>query len=92
MQSSLWSVSPPGTKGNWEMTWATWSAVYSICAISTLTALLPEQVLKEDLEKNLQGRWIEVLEKVLGFYQGYQFHQALDEIIGFVRSDKQICG
>ena len=48
--------------------------------------IAPEQVLKEDLEKNLQGRWIEVLEKVLGFYQRYQFHQALDEIIGFVRA------
>ena len=46
----------------------------------------PEQVLQEDLEKNLQGRWIVVLEKVLDFYQGYQFHQALDEIIGFVRA------
>ena len=48
--------------------------------------IAPEQVLQEDLEKNLQGRWIEVLEKVLDFYQGYQFHQALDEIIGFVRA------
>ncbi len=48
--------------------------------------IAPEQLLQEDLEKNLQGRWIEVLEKVLDFYQGYQFHQALDEIIGFVRA------
>ena len=48
--------------------------------------IAPEQLLQEDLEKNLQGRWIEVLEKVLDFYLGYQFHQALDEIIGFVRA------
>ena len=48
--------------------------------------IAPEQVLQEDLEKNLQGRWIKVLEKVLDFYQGCQFHQALDEIIGFVRA------
>jgi methionyl-tRNA synthetase len=48
--------------------------------------IAPEQVLQEDLEKNLQGRWIGVLEKALDFYQGYQFHQALEEIIGFVRA------
>ena len=48
--------------------------------------IAPKQLLQEDLEKNLQGRWIEVLEKVLDFYQGYQFHQALNEIIDFVRA------
>ncbi|MEK9772798.1 MAG: methionine--tRNA ligase [Opitutae bacterium] len=46
----------------------------------------PEQELCEEPEKNLQARWEVVSAKTLGLFQTYHFHQALDEVIGFVRA------
>ena len=46
----------------------------------------PEQELQEALEKNLQVRWEEVSSKTLQLLNSYQFHLALEETMGFVRS------
>ena len=46
----------------------------------------PDQELKEELEENLQTRWKETATKTLELYETYQFHQALEETIGFVRA------
>ena len=46
----------------------------------------PDQELKEELEENLQSRWKETATKTLELYETYQFHQALEETIGFVRA------
>lgn len=46
----------------------------------------PDQELQEALEENLQARWKDTSTKALHFLNSYQFHLALEEIMGFVRS------
>lgn len=46
----------------------------------------PEQELHQQLEKDLQARWHDSCAKTLEFLNAYQFHQALEETISFVRA------
>ena len=46
----------------------------------------PDKELNEELEQNLQTRWKETAAKTLELYEIYQFHQALEETIAFVRA------
>ena len=48
--------------------------------------IAPEQELQEALEKNLQDRWEDVSSRTLQLLNSYQFHLALEETMGFVRS------
>lgn len=48
--------------------------------------IAPDQELQEEWEERLQERWQETSTKVLQLFEGFQFHQALEETIGFVRA------
>ena len=48
--------------------------------------IAPDQELREEWEERLQERWQETSIKVLQLFEGFEFHQALEEIIGFVRA------
>ena len=46
----------------------------------------PDSECEEDLEKSLQAKWIQARDHVLKLFETYQFHSALEELIGFVRA------
>ena len=47
---------------------------------------VPAVSVEEEPEKDLKDLWHRTLEEVLAFYEGFQFHTALDRIFNFIKS------